>query len=438
MGGNSDTTLEFGLIFLFLSCVILFSRTSLDARPSQASVSSSKKRRARDALYRQRDAARQQSEAPGFVQVQRCEQIGRRREQKRRRWPIEFDGKSARSASFADPLPSRCQQQRRCSCCRSQCFSSTWNQRRRRYHGRDGDSRRSTRPQTRRSRHPRPSPDPRPRLVGQQARGHPQADLPRQEGLGQGHRRRPRRRRQPRRRAHRHAVVPEPQGRDPPLEARRDARRRRRDRRRERKAARAGFVERRGLLRHLGDGFLLRVLAVGRRLPGQALRGVGGRGREGRREGQDPGRHHPDGHRPGKGGRGAGEDASRVLSVCWRSLGERGEYFFVEGGGGVFLSSKVFKYQTTFFPSADRRSHLFDLDLKKKKKSKNQICAWIHIDDLVSLFVEALANPSYEGAYNGTAPSPVPMAELCSELGATLGRPSWLPVPEFALQVRFF
>ena len=102
------------------------------------------------------------------------------------------------------------------------------------------------------------------------------------------------------------------------------------------------------------------------------------------------------------------------------------------------MSSKVFKYQTTFFPSADRRSHLFDLDLKKKKKSKNQICSWIHIDDLVSLFVEALANPSYEGAYNGTAPSPVPMAELCSELGATLGRPSWLPVPEFALQVRFF
>jgi NAD dependent epimerase/dehydratase family enzyme len=25
------------------------------------------------------------------------------------------------------------------------------------------------------------------------------------------------------------------------------------------------------------------------------------------------------------------------------------------------------------------------------------------------------------------------MAELCSELGATMGRPSWLPVPEFAL-----
>ena len=74
---------------------------------------------------------------------------------------------------------------------------------------------------------------------------------------------------------------------------------------------------------------------------------------------------------------------------------------------------------------------------KKKKKPQKQICSWIHVDDLVSLFVEALSNPAYEGPYNGTAPSPVPMAELCSELGATMGRPSWLPVPEFALTVRF-
>lgn len=37
------------------------------------------------------------------------------------------------------------------------------------------------------------------------------------------------------------------------------------------------------------------------------------------------------------------------------------------------------------------------------------------------------------GVYNGTAPKPVTMAQLCSELGSVMGRPSWLPVPDFAL-----
>jgi uncharacterized protein len=36
--------------------------------------------------------------------------------------------------------------------------------------------------------------------------------------------------------------------------------------------------------------------------------------------------------------------------------------------------------------------------------------------------------------YNGTAPNPVRMSEMCSALGDVLGRPSWLPVPDFALQ----
>jgi len=56
-------------------------------------------------------------------------------------------------------------------------------------------------------------------------------------------------------------------------------------------------------------------------------------------------------------------------------------------------------------------------------------------DDLVNLYIEALQNSSFKGTYNATAPNPVRMSELCSSLGRVLGRPSWLPVPEFALQV---
>lgn len=38
------------------------------------------------------------------------------------------------------------------------------------------------------------------------------------------------------------------------------------------------------------------------------------------------------------------------------------------------------------------------------------------------------------GVINGTAPNPVRLAELCDQLGHVLGRPSWLPVPDFALK----
>ncbi len=61
--------------------------------------------------------------------------------------------------------------------------------------------------------------------------------------------------------------------------------------------------------------------------------------------------------------------------------------------------------------------------------------SWIHRDDLVNLILEALTRQDIEGVLNATAPHPVRMSELCQTLGQTLNRPSWLPVPSFALEV---
>lgn len=60
--------------------------------------------------------------------------------------------------------------------------------------------------------------------------------------------------------------------------------------------------------------------------------------------------------------------------------------------------------------------------------------SWIHQDDLVNLIIEALTRPDIEGVLNATAPNPVRMSEFCQALGKTLNRPSWLPVPSFALE----
>ncbi|MBF2088826.1 MAG: TIGR01777 family protein [Synechococcales cyanobacterium K44_A2020_017] len=63
-----------------------------------------------------------------------------------------------------------------------------------------------------------------------------------------------------------------------------------------------------------------------------------------------------------------------------------------------------------------------------------QWVSWIHRDDLVELIIQSLNQPSYEGVLNATAPNPVRMAEFCHVMGEALNRPSWLPVPEIALE----
>lgn len=60
--------------------------------------------------------------------------------------------------------------------------------------------------------------------------------------------------------------------------------------------------------------------------------------------------------------------------------------------------------------------------------------SWIYLDDLVNLIIQALTKPEMEGAFNATAPNPVRMSELAQTMGEIMQRPSWLPVPSFALE----
>jgi len=66
--------------------------------------------------------------------------------------------------------------------------------------------------------------------------------------------------------------------------------------------------------------------------------------------------------------------------------------------------------------------------------SGQQWFSWIHLEDLIRLILQALRQSNLEGILNATAPQPVKMAELCHTLGEVLNRPSWLPVPAFALE----
>ena len=67
--------------------------------------------------------------------------------------------------------------------------------------------------------------------------------------------------------------------------------------------------------------------------------------------------------------------------------------------------------------------------------SGRQWMSWIHLEDEIGLIQFLIEHPNARGAINSTAPNPVTMKEFCRTLGSVLHRPSWAPVPAFALRV---
>ena len=67
--------------------------------------------------------------------------------------------------------------------------------------------------------------------------------------------------------------------------------------------------------------------------------------------------------------------------------------------------------------------------------SGKQWMPWIHLEDEIGLMLFLIDHADAAGPFNATAPNPVTMKEFCSTLGRVLGRPSWAPVPGFALKI---
>ncbi len=67
--------------------------------------------------------------------------------------------------------------------------------------------------------------------------------------------------------------------------------------------------------------------------------------------------------------------------------------------------------------------------------SGRQWFPWVHLDDVTGITLHALTNERVQGAVNVVSPGIVRLAEFCRTLGRVMGRPSWLPVPGFALRL---
>ena len=64
-----------------------------------------------------------------------------------------------------------------------------------------------------------------------------------------------------------------------------------------------------------------------------------------------------------------------------------------------------------------------------------QVISWIHRDDVIGLVLLAIDDERARGPINVVAPRAATSAELARAIGGAMARPSWLPVPGFALRL---
>ncbi|MDA9555017.1 TIGR01777 family oxidoreductase [Pelobium sp.] len=68
----------------------------------------------------------------------------------------------------------------------------------------------------------------------------------------------------------------------------------------------------------------------------------------------------------------------------------------------------------------------------------NQFISWIHIDDVINMYLKGIEDEHLNGAYNMSTPNPITNKELTKAIAKTLKKPLWLPnVPSFILELIF-
>lgn len=128
----------------------------------------------------------------------------------------------------------------------------------------------------------------------------------------------------------------------------------------------------------------------------------------------------------------AGDDFLASVCIAWEQeadaateLGVR----VVKIRTGVVLDKSGGALKTMLTP--------FQLGVGGPVAGGDQYLPWIHVDDLVGLYLHALDDATWSGAYNGSAPEPVTNKDFSKALGRALHRPAVAPIPAFAIRLLY-
>ncbi|MGF6087938.1 TIGR01777 family oxidoreductase [Pseudomonas sp. 18173] len=124
------------------------------------------------------------------------------------------------------------------------------------------------------------------------------------------------------------------------------------------------------------------------------------------------------------------EDFASQLCIAWEETAQRAEtlgirVMFIRTG--LVLSAQGGFLSRLLLP--------FKLGLGGPIGNGRQWMPWIHIDDQIALIDFLLHRNEASGPYNACAPKPVRNREFAKALGSVLHRPTFMPMPAFALKV---
>ncbi len=126
----------------------------------------------------------------------------------------------------------------------------------------------------------------------------------------------------------------------------------------------------------------------------------------------------------------SGDDVMARLCVDWEKAAEE-----VEAHGVRLVIVRIGVVLDRDGGAIKQMVTPFKLGVGGPVGSGKQWVSWIHLDDLVGVFLAALDNETFQGRINGTAPHPVRNKEFSQCLAAALHRPCFLPMPAFMLRL---
>jgi hypothetical protein len=137
------------------------------------------------------------------------------------------------------------------------------------------------------------------------------------------------------------------------------------------------------------------------------------------------------GHRPDRIDEEAppGNDVLADVCVAWEREAEKAPGRVARIRTGVVLDRHGGALQKMLLP--------FRLGVGGPVAGGRQPLPWIHVEDVVGIYLAAIDDERWSGPFNATAPEPVTNREFSKALGRALHRPAITPVPGFAIRLLY-
>ncbi|MDA0173702.1 TIGR01777 family oxidoreductase [Solirubrobacter taibaiensis] len=121
-----------------------------------------------------------------------------------------------------------------------------------------------------------------------------------------------------------------------------------------------------------------------------------------------------------------GDDFLARVCVAWEHEAQQAQTRVVLIRTGVVLDKSAGALAKMLLP--------FKLGVGGPVAGGDQYMPWIHLDDVVGIYLAAIDDASWTGPVNATAPEPVTNKEFSRALGRALHRPAIAPIPGFAIR----